>query len=130
MAVIAGVMKHVIQRYATDCYPACIAMVADISLTKAIRLVHPIRLKGSLYLTDDDRGVQVLRQLGFKVRKRLKLDLAKLNERAIIAVAVGDEGHVAVWDPIKKKILDPDPMGRWIPLSWYQEHLEYVLILS
>ena len=121
-------MKHVLQRYATDCYPACIAMVADISLTEAIRLVHPFRLKGSLYLTDDDRAVTVLRRLGFKVRKRYKLDLAQLNDRAIIAVSVGDEGHVAVWDPIKKKILDPS--GRKIPDYWYLWHFEYVLLLT
>lgn len=126
-------MKHILQRYATDCYPACIAMVADISLTEAIRLVHPFRLKGSLYLTEDDRGVQVLRSLGFKVRKRLKLDMAQLNDRAIIAVAGidGDDGHVAVWDPIKKKILDP---GResysQLPNYWYLCHFEYVLILT
>ena len=126
-------MRRLYQRYATDCYPTCIGMVADLSYAQAIRLVHPFRFKGSAYSTDDNRGIQVLRNLGFRVRKRYLKNFTKLKQLAIVIIVDPEgktEGHAVVWDPVNKEILDPDRKALWTPISFYQQHIDYVLILT
>jgi ABC-type bacteriocin/lantibiotic exporter with double-glycine peptidase domain len=123
-------MKHIYQRYASDCFPTCIAMVSGIPYAEAVRRVHPFRFKGWSYETTDERGIQVLRSLGFKVRKRYLDNFSKLKHPAIIAVNLDGSGHVVVWDPIRRKILDPYSSYGHEPTSFYEKHMEYVLILS
>src|ERR1700679_1280394 len=102
-------MKHIYQRYESDCFPTCLAMVANISYTKAIRLIHPCRKKGSPYLTHHPVALKVLRKLGFKVRTRYVKNLTALKQIAIIFLDIDgkDIWHVVVWDPKQKKVLDP-----------------------
>lgn len=123
-------MRRLFQRYRTDCFPTCIAMVADISHREAIQLVHPIRLKGWDYATSDRRGVQVLRFLGFKVRKRYIKDFTKLKQVAILQLTHESGEHVVVWDPLYKRVLEPARNSRYLPFSWYKKRINHVFIIT
>lgn len=128
-------MRRLLQRCMSDCYPTCIGMVADLPYAEAIRLVHPFRLKGSDYYTDDDQAIKALRKLGFRVRKRYLKNFSKLKDAAIIVVNFKPEdknydGHVVVWDPVSQEVFDPDPESKWVPAFIYEEYVEYVLILT
>ena len=123
-------MRHIYQRYQTDCFPTCIAMVAGISHREAMRLVHPIRLKGWGYGTYDHVAVRVLRNLGLKVRKRYIKDFTKLKQVAILQITHDKGEHVAVWDPLKKKVLEPSRKGQGLSNSWYKERLNYVYLIT
>ena len=125
-------MRHIFQRYASDCFPTCIAMIAGLSHAKALKLVHPIRYKGQSYETSDSRAVRVLRELGFKVRKRYIKDFTKLKQLAILALKVegANFGHVVVWDPKSKRILNPTYKHNQHSYADYSKRLEYAFIIS
>jgi ABC-type bacteriocin/lantibiotic exporter with double-glycine peptidase domain len=123
-------LRRIYQRYQTDCFPTCIAMVAGISHRAAMQLVHPIRLKGWDYGTSDERGVRILRFLGFKVRKRYIKDFTKLKEVAILELTHEKGRHVVVWDPLQKRVLEPSRNDRYLPNSWYKKRLHYVFIIT
>lgn len=110
-------------------------MVAGISHSQAVKLVHPFRKKGESYETDDNHGLLVLRRLGFKVQKRTSLkDFTTLKQPAIVAFAIDSKsGHVAVWDPEQQKILNPS-RGFDLANEVYMgtnpyKGVEYILIL-
>jgi len=105
-------------------------MVAGISHRAAMRLVHPIRLKGWDYATEDERGVRVLRYLGFRVRKRYIKDFTKLKNVAILELTHEKGRHVVVWDPFQKRVLEPSRGSQYLPNSWYKKRIHYVFILS
>lgn len=124
-------MRHIFQHYNSDCFPTCIAMIADISHATAIQMVHPFRFKRQSYETGDDRATLVLRRLGFKVRKRYHIDFTKLNQIAIVCIRVGvNHSHVVVWDPESKRVLDPSPHDRYTPISYYQDNFEWAMIVT
>lgn len=128
-------MRRINQRYRSDCFPTCIAMIAGISHSEAIKLVHPFRFKGTDYGTHDDRGMAALRRLGFKVRKRKNINFTTLNQVAIVCISFHDlknikQYHVVVWDPIDKKILDPSPYDKNTPISFYKDNMEWVILVS
>lgn len=123
-------MRHIYQRYASDCFPTCIAMVAGISHREAMRLVHPFHLKGWDYETYDHQAVRTLRLLGFKVRKRYLKNFTQLKDAAILAITHEGGPHVAVWDPVSKQVLEPSRTDRYLPHSWYKERLDYVFIIT
>jgi hypothetical protein len=124
-------MRHIYQRYASDCFPTCIAIVANISHNFALKLLNPFHKKGSSYESQDDDAIRILRFLGFKVRKRFIKDFTTLTQPAILAISVDDEnfGHVVVWDPETKQVLDPSRGDRY-GISHYKKRLRYVFILS
>ena len=73
----------------------------------------------------------VLRLLGFKVRKRKTKNFKTLNCLAIICIAYNEKDwHVVVWDPKRKKVLDPAPLNKKEPLSFYRKHTQFVLLLT
>lgn len=125
-------MQHLYQKFETDCFPTCIAMVSGISHKWALFLTHPLRRKGEPYTTTDPRGVEVLRLLGFRVRKRYVKNFTKLKQPAILSLHFPNEktGHVAVWDPEQKKVLEPYRSYHSVTNKQYQKALEYVWILS
>jgi ABC-type bacteriocin/lantibiotic exporter with double-glycine peptidase domain len=127
---LGGRLRHLYQRYRSDCFPTCIAMVADISHREAMQLVHPFHMKGQDYGTYDKRGVHVLRQLGFKVRKRYLKNFTQLKDIAIISLTHEKGPHVAVWDPFQKRILEPSRVGCDLPYSWYKKRINHVFILT
>jgi ABC-type bacteriocin/lantibiotic exporter with double-glycine peptidase domain len=127
-------MRRIYQRYATDCFPTCVAMIADISWRQAMWLIHPFHLRGYSYNTYDHQAVRALRSLGFKVRKRyIGKDFTKLKQPTILIIDGGHPSgdfHVAVWDPIRKRVLEPSRRDRYLPLSFYKERLRYVYLIS
>ena len=106
-------------------------MVADISYSKAIQLTHPFHIKGKTYLTNEDRGILVLRRLGFKVRKRFLKSFHHLTSPAILGICdeVSGMDHVVVWNPFTSEVMEPSKEHQWITQLWYEQHLEYVLLL-
>lgn len=127
---VGGKLRQIRQHFATDCFPTCIAMVAGISWRQAIQLVHPIRIKGWGYGTHDYRAVQVLRLLGFKIRKRYIKDFTKLKDVAILAHTHERGEHVAVWDPVQQRVIDPSPRRKGQTNSWYKKRINHVLIIT
>jgi ABC-type bacteriocin/lantibiotic exporter with double-glycine peptidase domain len=126
-------MRHIFQRYQSDCVPTCIAIIADISYHEAMRLVHPFHIKRQGYSARADiRGSKVLRSLGFRVRKRYIKDFTKLKDAAILSIIHRDGKHVVVWDPLRKRILDPGPnlYREKHPHSWYKKRINYALIIT
>lgn len=105
-------------------------MVADISHRVAMKLVHPFHLKGQDYGTHDSQAVRTLRLLGFKVRKRYLKDFTRLKEVAILAITHEGGPHVAVWDPVSKRVLEPSRRDQYLPFSWYKDRLDYVFIIT
>lgn len=127
-------MRHIYQRCESDCFPTCIAIVAGISHYEAVRRVHPFHKKGTEYATTDDKAIQVLRNLGFKVRKRYYTSFWDIEETAILIVRFQNENkdnyHVVVWDPVEKKILEPYRKYRTVPLYLYEKAFEYALLVT
>jgi hypothetical protein len=105
-------------------------MVADISHREAMRLVHPFHFRGQDYGTSDERGVRVLRLLGFKVRKRYLKDFTKLKQVAILELTHEKGDHVVVWDPYLKRVLEPSRRDQYLPNSWYKKRINHVFILT
>lgn len=125
-------MKFIRQRCESDCFPTCIAMIANISHREAVELVHPLHYKGTGYSTYDERGVRVLRDLGFKVRKRYITSFNKLKQVAIISIQFAGEsgGHVAIWDPERKKVLEPYRNYQKLTIADYKKNLRFVYLIS
>jgi ABC-type bacteriocin/lantibiotic exporter with double-glycine peptidase domain len=125
-------MRHIFQRCESDCFPTCIAMVAGITHSAAIELVHPRHQKGNDYATSLLEGAKALRRLGFVVWPRLNVhSFASIKNNAIISVHFKCEefGHVVVWDANKKRILDPYKGYRTIPKCRYLASIDCVLEL-
>lgn len=122
-------MYPIYQRYASDCFPTCVAMITGISHRHAMMLIHPFHRRGSDYSTEDKDAIRILRFLGCKVRKRYIKDFEYLKNIAILVIE--DEGtyHVSVWDPNRKLVLEPI-RGWYQPVSYYKEKLQYVYIIS
>jgi ABC-type bacteriocin/lantibiotic exporter with double-glycine peptidase domain len=127
-------MRRINQRCESDCFPACIAMVAGISLRRAIELVHPNHVKGQDYSTEDWQGRAALEALGFRVSRKYKRveDFSSLMRPAIVAIQLKCEkdGHVLVWDPESQKLLEPYKGYRSLPHSLYLESLLWIWELS
>lgn len=125
-------MRHIYQRCDSDCFPTCLAMISGFSHRQAVEYVHPFRRKGQSYTTYDHQIVNSLRGLGYKVRKRYIKDFNKLRNTAILSLYVPDEkaGHVAVWDPIKRKVLEPHRDYQNYSISEYKKYLEFVWIIT
>jgi len=128
-------MRHIYQRFESDCYPTCIAMVAGLSHKKALDIVHPQHMRGRDYATSDERAILTLRNLGFNVRDKRTTSInsfSDIKNLAIVAVHFKCEefAHVVVWDPVKQKILDPYKGYRTLPKSLYLSSIEYVLELT
>jgi hypothetical protein len=125
-------LRHIYQRCESDCFPTCLAMISGWSHRQAIEYVHPFRKKGQPYTTYDHQIVRSLRALGYKVRKRYVKDFTKLKNTAILSLQCPGEksGHVAVWDPIRRKVLEPHRDYRYYPISEYKKQLEFVWIIT
>lgn len=109
-------MRYIKQKFMTDCFPTCIAMVADIPHAKALKEVHPRRKKGSSYGTYYWLGMSVLKRLGFEIKiKHLpsyrNMKLSSIKKLSILRLQWKRKGkqcnHVVIYDPLTKKILDP-----------------------
>lgn len=125
-------MREIYQRCHTDCFPTCVAMVANISHRQAIQLIHPFHVKGQDYLTFEGDAVRALRFLGFKVRKRYLKDFTQLKNSAIVIVNGADyrgDGHTVVWDPESQRIIDP-ARNQNVSLSFYQERTTHLYIVT
>lgn len=127
-------MRHIFQRHMTDCFPTCIAMLADIPHDFAIWLTHPLRFKRQSYATNDLRGAEVLEALGFKLQRSGKKDFTKLKKPAILFLHYSGKykntRHVAVWDPEQKKVLDPCRDNKNITLREYKRYLEFAWVVT
>ena len=125
-------MRHIYQRCESDCFPTCVAIVTGISHREAIELVHPFHQKGREYSTTDPQALRALRNLGYKVRKRYYDSFWDIKEVAILVLHFEKEieGHVVVWDPYQKKILEPYRGYRTVPMYQYEKAFRYALLVS
>jgi hypothetical protein len=106
-------------------------MISGLSHRQAVELVHPFRSKGQEYTTYDERGVAVLRYLGYKVSKRYLKDFNRLKQIAVLSLHFPNEtsGHVAIWDPERKKILEPYRGYQNLSISYYKKNLEFIWLI-
>lgn len=127
------VMQHIKQRFRTDCFPTCIAMIAGITHEKAIKIVHPRRKRGSRYGTNLITGCKALKKL--KIRHNWfmpwgeKVKLKDIKNPAIICVKFPEHttySHVVVWDPNNNKILDPG-MDKPYCRAKYEKNIKWYL---
>jgi hypothetical protein len=127
-------MRRITQRCESDCFPTCLAMVAGISLRRAIEVIHPNHIKGQDYSTLDWQGRRALRHFGFRIikRRRRVRAFSSITRPAIIAIKLKCEkdGHVLVWDPEKQKLLEPYKGYRSLPHSLYLSSIDWVWELT
>jgi ABC-type bacteriocin/lantibiotic exporter with double-glycine peptidase domain len=103
-------MKLVKQKHYTACGVASLAMVADITYRRAMKLLHPKRFWWfSDASTSSQQMMDVLDQLGISYTFYIDQDkdFHLLGKRAIVSVKYGTIYHAVVWDPEKQIILDP-----------------------
>lgn len=107
-------------------------MISGFSHRQAVEYVHPFHRKGQPYTTYDDQIPRIMRALGYKVRKRYVKDFTKLRNTAILSLHfVGEtSGHVAVWDPIRREVLEPHRFYQYCSISEYKKNLQFVWIIT
>lgn len=123
-------MRQLRQRYATDCFPTCIAMISGIAHKQALKLVHPRHIKGGNYTTTLRQGVIALTKLGFSpnIKKSTIKNFCQLKKPAIISISwkTYPGNHVVVWDSANKKIYDPF-YKHALPYSLYLKNMRWYL---
>ncbi len=128
-------MKQLSQRFKSDCLPTCVAMIARITHTEALKIVHPKHKRGQSYATSWKEAERALTRLGLgwtrrKANKGFKF--SSLREVSIVSLGPrrvgGRFGHAVVWDPAEQRILDPF-FKRPRPLLAYQRRAVSVLIV-
>lgn len=118
-------MKALRQRYKSDCFPTCLAMMMEISWKAAVKLIHPRRKKYQGYETNiANKMYPLLKELGFEPIK--KDSLYSLPDSAIVLLS-SVEGifHTVVWDYEEQRIIDPYPQRtkEKLPVSFYQSRV-------
>ena len=103
-------MEHIYQRYNSDCYPTCVAMILGVSHFQALKIVHPNHSKGESYESLMGFKIRLFRRFGYDVIKKYPKSLLELKHNAILEVgySLRADTHAVVWDAGKKKVLDPD----------------------
>lgn len=141
-------MKLIKQRHTTGCGIASLAMVAGISYAAACKLLHPKHvLRHKLSAIYEPDVVASLRKLGIKanaVKARTLtngvpriIQIKELTQPSILIIEVpkrygkiefeNTTMHAVVWDPISKKILDPNPIPA-LKYDFYQKNLRWVIL--
>jgi hypothetical protein len=103
-------MRHIYQRYNSDCYPTCVAMVLGVSHKHALKLVHPNHVRGNSYESIMGFKIRLFHRFGYRIIKRNPKSLLQLKHNAILEVgySLREQTHAVVWDAQQKKVLDPD----------------------
>jgi hypothetical protein len=121
-------MKLIKQKRNDDCGVACLAMVAGISYTKAMWLLHPWRLPFTNAQTKN-KHFQVAfakLKLNFFCSTDGSIDIKSLRNKALLIIGNSDNTyHGVVWDPERGVVLDP--VGWEQPVDYYQENLYQVV---
>lgn len=123
-------MRYLKQRYKSDCFPTCLAMVANISYKEALKIVHPNRKKWKSYGTNLIFKLKALKKLGIDYNLKLHTQkLCNIPNLSIIRIQwkTGNKYyHVVVWDPINKKIYDP-AHKKSLPHSLYEKNMDFYI---
>jgi hypothetical protein len=129
-------MKRIQQRFRSDCFATCIAMLTGISHSDACRLVAPDRKKGQSYRPFFWRGTagdrrrfmrRISETLGITVKQvSIKTSLIDLKHNAQISIRWTDRkseprAHSVVWDAANKRIICSH-LKKTRDLSFYEEH--------
>ena len=138
-------MRHLRQRYRSDCFPTCVAMIAGLSHEKALKAVHPKHKKGERYSTSIFQGAAALKRLKLRFKPSFApmfddVKLSDIKHVAIIKINWRSQerwrknkkrfGHVVVWDPKTQMIYDPG-YDRPLPRSLYERNMRwYIEILG
>jgi len=119
--MMAGAMRHVRQTYASSCGPACVAMVADVSEKKAIRVIFGWNKKRG-HSTDWPDLKPALHLLGVAPSQKAKRvsTWTKIPWLAIVALGrskppIGPKLHFVVYDPATNLVFDPSRKGPVAP---------------
>jgi len=133
-------MKRISQRYRTDCFPTCIAMISGMSHKKALKFVHPrgkirrhpVTNRKSYYGSSLIHKVFAIAKLGYDINLHSKKprSFAKFRNPTLIQIKWKTDGsyHAIVWDPETKKILDPG-YKKALPYKLYRKNFHYALEL-
>lgn len=128
-------MRYVRQKHKNGCGVASFAMVAGIGYDKAMKIIDPKRVRGSVY---DGTPLEWLLKACSKssIRYRMifkKINLKRLKNNAYISYSqpCGCR-HAVVWYAKDQEILDPDPIdhnGKKYRRSneYIQKHLNYIV---
>lgn len=120
-------MKRVPQRHKLGCVSASLAMVAGISYTDSLKLIHPRRVKGTKVFSNLKRLYTVLQNLKLNPEINFKPDIRNIKYPSIIILFPDNKmGHAVVWDPKSKKILDPQ-LTKPNHLSYYKKYFKLAL---
>jgi ABC-type bacteriocin/lantibiotic exporter with double-glycine peptidase domain len=124
-------MRYIKQKHLYACFPACLAMVANISYDRACRIVDGRKTKR----TWENSGVEWKQidssykkaQLYYRKYENVDLksikELRQLKNDAILMIHSPHDkewGHAVVWNNKKQVIFDPSP---W---PWFKHTYQYV----
>lgn len=135
-------MKKIRQKHKTGCTVASLAMLLNISYEEALKLLYPDRKSGKV-AGSFDLLVETFKREKIKTKFHNNLisvftgskdnfkikDLKKPTLVCIYARDIANGNHAVVWDPIKKRILDPG-MEKSFPIKWYQDRLTFAFELE
>ena len=122
-------MKRIKQRHRTSCGVACFAMVTGISYNKSIKKVFPRRKPYSLLTTNALKLIKALFKIGLEVNyyDNDNHNIYDLKNKTILIIkGKKGYGHAIVWDPVSKRILDPD-RKRPLSIKSYNKQLIFII---
>jgi hypothetical protein len=109
-------------------------MITDLSYKEVMAFLHPYHQKWNDYCTSEEDAMMMLRFYNYKVRKRYIKDFTTLTHPAILFLdfSTSNESiqHVAIWDPERKKVLEPHKKSQYMTTDTYKACLEYVWIIT
>lgn len=131
-------IKKVLQKHKNGCAVASIAMLAGISYEEAIKALHPNRKPYEKISANLFAIAAALSRLNigidFKTPWSKTLNIKDIDKPALLCIDLSDKArhnHAVVWDPETQKIINPDPnRKRSLPISYYQNRLNYAIVLK
>lgn len=118
-------MQHIQQKHQNGCGIACIAMVANISYRKSLKLTNPKRwFWQKVYAPNIEEIRDTLASLNIGVEQwQWETPVfSALSIPVILLIQYLDNRyHVVVWDPITQSIFDPDQAFGDYDLTYYQQ---------
>lgn len=116
-------MRLLLQRYASDCFPTCVAMILGVSHAEGLKIGCPDHRKGQSYVSNVSNQIKLFSQFGYKIVRRRPKKLTDLKHNAILEIGkrTSDTTHAVVWDAQQKKVLDPGFKG--LTRRYYQNRL-------
>lgn len=132
-------MKRISQRYSSDCFPTCVAIVSGLSHKKALKLVHPrakqrrnpVNGRKVYYGSNFVHKITALAKLNYRIKYHGKKPRSfnRFKNPTFIQIKWKTRTkhcHAIVWDPKTKKIYDPG-YKKALPYKLYRKNFQYAL---